>query len=68
MVGGERNRKKRILLLMREYVLGGAETQFRFLIEYAQQHGWNLDVLIEHDLHGDDASVREAQRRLTDVG
>ncbi len=67
MVGGERNRKKRILLLMREYVLGGAETQFRFLIEYAQQHGWNLDVLIEHDLHGDDASVREAQRRLTDV-
>ena len=38
MVGGERNRKKRILLLMREYVLGGAETQLRFLIEFALLH------------------------------
>ena len=29
-------REKRILLLMPEYVLGGAETQLRYFIEYAE--------------------------------
>ena len=43
-------RRKKFLLLMREYILGGAETQFRYLIEYAEKQKWELDVLIEHDL------------------
>ena len=34
---------------MREYVLGGAETQFRYLIDYAEQHKWKMDVVIVHD-------------------
>lgn len=43
-------REERLLLLMPEYVWGGAETQFRLLIEYAEKHGWKLDVIIEHKL------------------
>lgn len=41
-------REKRFLLIMPEYVMGGAETQFRYFIDYAGQHGWKLDVIIEH--------------------
>lgn len=40
--------KKRILLFMPEYVWGGAETQFRFLIDWAENNSWPLDVVIEH--------------------
>ncbi len=41
-------REKRILLLMPEYVMGGAETQFRYLIDYAEKAKWKLDIVIEH--------------------
>ena len=60
-------RENRILLLMREYILGGAETQFRYLIEYAEQHGWKLDILIEHDLRNADLSVKEASAGVKNV-
>ncbi len=33
---------------MPEYVMGGAETQFRYLIDYAEKNRWKLDVIIEH--------------------
>lgn len=61
------NREKRILLLMREYVLGGAEKQFRYLIEYAEQHEWKLDVVIEHDLQMEDISLKKASEQMTSV-
>ena len=40
--------ERRFLLFMPEYVAGGAETQFRYLIDYAEENKWNLDVIIEH--------------------
>lgn len=60
-------REKRFLLLMREYILGGAETQFRYLIEYAEQHGWKLDVVIVHDLRKNDKTLKEDMARMSDV-
>lgn len=60
-------REKRSLLIMREYVLGGAETQFRYLIEYAETHKWKLDVLIEHDLNRDDVTLKETADRMNSV-
>ena len=53
-------REKRFLLLMPEYVMGGAETQFRYFIEYAKQHGWKLDVIIEHRYKREDALLKQA--------
>lgn len=60
-------REKRILLLMREYVLGGAETQFRYLIEYAESHQWKLDVVIEHDLKKVDGTLKNAAEKAVNV-
>lgn len=60
-------REKRILLLMREYVLGGAETQFRYLIEYAERCGWKLDVLIEHDLNQGSNELKRAMPGMNSV-
>lgn len=60
-------REKRILLLMREFVLGGAETQFRYLIEYAEAHKWKIDVLIEHDLNKDDVALKKAAEKMTNI-
>ena len=60
-------REKRFLLLMPEYVLGGAETQFRYLIEYADKHGWNLDVLVEHRFCGNSKLFRTDARRMKNV-
>jgi glycosyltransferase involved in cell wall biosynthesis len=60
-------RKKRILLLMREYVLGGAETQFRYLVEYAESHKWKLDVLIEHDLNKEDDILKKYLRSFRSI-
>lgn len=41
-------REHRYLLLMPEYEMGGAEIQFRYVIESAEKNQWNLDVIIEH--------------------
>lgn len=60
-------RERRILLLMREYALGGAETQFRYLIEYAETQKWKLDVLIEHDLNIDDEALKKAAQQMKNV-
>ena len=60
-------RERRILLLLREYVLGGAETQFRYFIEYAEAQKWKLDVLIEHDLNIDDAALKKAAQKMKNV-
>lgn len=40
-------REVRYLLLMPTYEMGGAETQFRYFIEYAEKNNWELDVIIE---------------------
>ncbi len=60
-------REKRMLLLMREYVLGGAETQFQYLIEYAESHQWKLDVVIEHDLKKEDGTLKKAAEKMVNV-
>ena len=61
-------KEKRFLLLMREYVLGGAETQFRYLIEYADEQKWKLDVLVEHDLNNkDDNLLKKSAERMSNV-
>lgn len=59
-------REKRFLLLMREYVLGGAETQFRYLLEYAEKK-WKFDVLIEHDLNKDDDVLCKDTARMNHI-
>ena len=43
-------REKRYLLFMPEYNFGGAETQFRYLIDYAEKNQWKFDIIIEHRL------------------
>ena len=40
-------REVRYLLLMPTYEMGGAETQFRYFIEYAEKNNWKLDVIVE---------------------
>ena len=60
-------KERRILLLMREYILGGAETQFRYFIEYAETQKWKLDVLIEHDSNIDDAALKKAAQKMKNV-
>ena len=40
--------EKRNLIMMPEYRWGGAETQFRAFIDYAQECGMKLDVIITH--------------------
>lgn len=52
---------------MPEYVLGGAETQLRYFIEYAETKSWKLDVLIEHELGKDDAALKDAVSRMNSV-
>lgn len=60
-------REKRFLLLMPEYVFGGAETQFRYLIDYAEKHEWKLDVWVEHRFHGSNTLLREDAARMRSV-
>lgn len=66
-MGKYRMKEKRILLFMREYILGGAETQFRYLIEYAERHEWKLDVIIEHDLKIQNAFVQDVSAQMKHV-
>ena len=47
-------REKRMLLFMPEYVMGGAETQFRYLIQYVERMGLKMDVVIEHCFKNND--------------
>lgn len=49
---------------MPEYVLGGAETQIRYFIEFAETQKWKLDVLIEHELAKDDMALKEAMTEM----
>ncbi len=60
-------RDKRFLLIMREYVLGGAETQFRYLIDYAEQHKWKMDVVIVHDSKKNDDMLIETKANMKTV-
>lgn len=60
-------REKRILLLMPEYILGGAETQIRYFIEYAEARKWKLDVIIEHELNKNDAMLKETAEKMNSV-
>lgn len=52
---------------MREYVLGGAETQFRYLIEYAESHQWKMDVMIEHDFKKDYDTIKKRMGKMVNV-
>lgn len=60
-------REKRVLLLMPEYVWGGAETQFRYLLEYAEQRKWKIDVIIEHRFKKEDSRLEEAAAKTQNV-
>ena len=52
---------------MLEYVLGGAETQFRYLIDYAEQHKWKMDVVIVHDSKKNDDMLIETKANMKTV-
>lgn len=60
-------REKRYLLIMPEYVMGGAETQFRYFIDYAKQHEWKLDVIIEHRYKREDELLKKESARMGNV-
>lgn len=60
-------REERILLLMPEYVWAGAETQFRYLIEYAENHQWKMDVIIEHRFKKEDELLRKSKAEMVNV-
>lgn len=60
-------REKRFLLFMPEYVMGGAETQFRYLIEYAEQNRWKLDVVIEHRFKPEDSILHYDAAKMKNV-
>ena len=60
-------REKRFLLFMPEYVMGGAETQFRYLIEYAEQRNWKLDVIIEHRFKTEDSLLKRDSAKMRNV-
>lgn len=60
-------RENRFLLFTPEYVLGGAETQFRYLIDYAEKHTWKLDVIVGHRVKKDDELLREAIKHMKSV-
>lgn len=60
-------REKRYLLLMPEYVMGGAETQFRYLIHYAEKVDWKLDVIIEHRYKQEDSLLKQDMIRMRQV-
>ena len=56
-------REKRVLLLMPEFVWGGAETQFRYLVTYAESHRWNMDVIIEHRFKKEDVLLKKTRQK-----
>lgn len=60
-------RENRTLLFMPEYVMGGAETQFRYLIDYAERTGWKLDVIIEHRFWREDILLGQDKARMKNV-
>ena len=60
-------REKRFLLLMPEYMMGGAETQFRYLINYAEKKNWKLDAIIEHRFREDDSLLKKDAAQMTSV-
>ena len=60
-------REKRYLLLMPEYIMGGAETQFRYLIDYAEKNKWKLDVIIEHRVKKVIEPLPESLKKMKNV-
>ncbi len=60
-------REKRVLLLMPEYVWGGAETQFRYLVSYAETHHWKMDVIIEHRFKKEDELLKQTKKKMKSV-
>lgn len=60
--------EKRILLLMPEYVWAGAETQFRYLLEYAEAHQWSMDVIVEHRFKIKDALLEKNKAEMVNIG
>lgn len=66
-MNGRFKHEKRFLLFIPEYVLGGAETQFRYLIDYAEKNSWKLDVIVGHRVKKDDELLREAVKYMKNV-
>ncbi len=60
-------REERFLLLTPEYIWGGAETQFRYLIVYAEKHKKKLDVIIEHRFKEEDPNLKKDAERMKTV-
>ncbi len=52
---------------MPEYVWGGAETQFRYLVSYAEIHHWNMDVIIEHRFKKEDELLNKTKKKMRSV-
>lgn len=48
---------------MPEFVWGGAETQFRYLVTYAESHRWNMDVIIEHRFKKEDVLLKKTRQK-----
>lgn len=64
---GRLSREVRILLLMPEYEMGGAETQFRYFIERAEENNWKLDVIIEQRVSRDSILLKNDLKRMKNV-
>lgn len=64
---GNIQREVRYLLIMPEYEMGGAETQFRYFIEYAEKNDWKLDVLIEQRFQQDSALLDKDMKQMKNV-
>ncbi len=60
-------REERFLLLTPEYIWGGAETQFRYFIAYAEKHKKKLDVIIEHRFKEEDPNLKKDAERMKTV-
>lgn len=60
-------REYRLLLLMPEYVMGGAETQFRYFVSYAERNNWKLDVIVGHKFLGDNYLLEKDAGQMQSV-
>ncbi len=52
---------------MPEYEMGGAETQFRYFIERAEENNWKLDVIIEQRVSRDSILLKNDLKRMKNV-
>lgn len=60
-------REERVLLLMPEYIWGGAETQFRYFIAFAEKYRRKVDVIIEHRFKVEEPNLKKDAMGMKNV-